>query len=122
MNKKVFFWVLAICSIALGLASVASATSELTYGPAKRAMQNKADGVAGKHTKIKSVFRLKRTVYSGSAQWTEVDPTGCKGCGYDPNTGEFYDTPSEESCGLSMIAKKLSSGEIRVRVENAYCL
>jgi hypothetical protein len=84
-------------------------------------MQAKANQVAGKKTKITSVFRLKPTVYSGRAEWTVVDPTGCKGCGYDPNTGDFYDTPSEETCSLSMVAKRLNSGRIRVRIEDSLC-
>ena len=100
---------------------MAGANSQLNYAPAKRAMQAKADQVAGKRTKVTSVYRLKPTVYSGQAEWINVDPTGCKGCGYDPNTGKFYDTPSEESCSLSMVAKKLNSGQIRVRIENSLC-
>jgi hypothetical protein len=50
-----------------------------------------------------------------------VNPTGCKDCGYDPATGSFYDTPTTESCSLSMVARKLPSGQIRVRIEDSSC-
>jgi hypothetical protein len=84
-------------------------------------MQAKADRVAGESTRITSMFHLKPNVYSGRAEWDRVNPAGCKGCGYDPATGSFYDIPTNESCSLSMIAKKLQSGQIRVRIEDSYC-
>jgi hypothetical protein len=110
-------------AVAIGLLApqAAAAASQLSYAPAKRAIQAKADKVAGKPTKITSMFHLKSNVYSGRAEWDQVNPTGCKGCGYDPVTGSFYDTPTTESCSLSMVAKKLPSGRIRVRVEDLYC-
>lgn len=111
-----------ISAALLAAAPVTPAASQLNYAPAKRAMKAKADKYAGKRTKITLMYRLKPTVYSGQAQWDRVNPTGCKGCGYDPVTGEIYDTPSTESCSLSMIAKKLGSGQIRVRIENSFCI
>lgn len=107
--------------VGLLTAEAAAAASQLGYAPAKRAMQAKANKVAGKRTKITSMFHLKPNVYSGQAKWERVNSTGCKGCGYDPATGSFYDTPTDESCSLSMVAKKLKSGQIRVRIEDSYC-
>jgi hypothetical protein len=121
VNARRIVPVLIVC-LGLLTAGAAAADPELSYAPAKRAMQVKADSVAGKRTKITYMFHLKPTVYSGRAEWDQVDPTGCKGCGYDPVTGTFYDTPSDESCSVSMVAKKLASGRIRVRVEDSYCI
>lgn len=97
------------------------AGNQLNYGPAKRAMQAKADRFAGQRTAVKQLYRLKPVVYSGRAEWEHVNPTGCKGCGYDPATGNVYDTPSTEYCSVSMVARKLSSGVIRVRIEESSC-
>ena len=121
MQRKNFQ--LALVAIAIGLVGPQTtvAASQLSYTPAKRAMQAKADKIAGQHTKVTSMLHLKPNVYSGRAEWAQVNLTGCKGCGYDPATGSFYDTPVTESCSLSMVAKKLSSGRIRVRIEDSYC-
>lgn len=121
MYRRSLWATLVVAAAALVMASSAAAAQQLNYAPAKRAMQAKADRFAGKRTQITFMFRLKPTVYSGRAEWDRVDPTGCKGCGYDPVTGEFYDTPSDESCSLSMVAKKLASGQIRVRIEDSLC-
>ncbi|HEU5062155.1 MAG TPA: hypothetical protein VFT79_03255 [Solirubrobacterales bacterium] len=120
MKARIFFPV-SMAFLALLMPQVSVAETQLNYAPAKRAMQAKADRFAGKRTRITLMFRLKPTVYSGRAEWDRVDPTGCKGCGYDPVTGEFYDTPSNESCSVSMVAKKLASGRIRVRLEDSLC-
>ena len=112
---------LAIAVAGLVSAQPVAAAQQLNYAPAKRAMQAKADRFADKRTKIASMFRLKPTVYSGRAEWEQVNPTGCTGCGYDPNTGSVYDLPTTEYCSLSMIAKKLTSGQIRVRIEDSFC-
>lgn len=122
MRTGSFRVVVLAAVLGLLIAQGAMATTQLNYAPAKRAMQVKADQLAGKRTKITSMFHLKPTVYSGTAEWEQVNPSGCKGCGYDPVTGSFYDTPVTESCLLSMIAKKLPSGRIQVRIENSYCL
>jgi hypothetical protein len=120
MKARILFPVLVI-SLGLLMPQVSAAETQLNYAPAKRAMQAKADRFAGKQTKITFMFRLKPMVYSGRAEWDQVDPTGCKGCGYDPVTGEIYDTPSNESCSVSMVAKKLTSGRIRVRIDSSLC-
>lgn len=101
--------------------SSASAPHKLTYAQAKRAIQAKADQIAGASTEITAMFRLGRGAYSGSARWERTNPTGCRGCGYDPITGSFYDTPSTESCSVGMRAKRLPSGRIRVGTENFFC-
>jgi hypothetical protein len=121
MYRKSSVIALAMAVAGLVAAQPATAGSQLNYAPAKRAMQAKADKFAGKRTKITFMFRLKPTVYSGRAEWDRVDPSGCKGCGYDPVTGDFYDTPTTESCSVSMVAKKLTTGKIRVRVEDSLC-
>jgi hypothetical protein len=122
MYRRGIWAALAIAVAGLVVAQPVVAAQQLNYAPAKRAMQAKADKFAGKRTKIASMFRLKPTVYSGRAEWEHVNPTGCKGCGYDPVTGSFYDTPTTEYCSLSMVAKKLASGQIRVRIEDSFCL
>jgi hypothetical protein len=68
------------------------------------------------------MFRLGQQTYSGTAEWERTNPTGCKGCGYDPATGQLYDTPTTESCSVGLRAKLLSSGRVRVSTENFFCL
>lgn len=97
-------------------------TPKLTFAQAKLAFQAKANQIAGASTEITAMFRLGQGAYSGSARWERTDPTGCRGCGYDPVTGSFYDMPAIESCSLGLRAKRLSSGRIRVGTENFFCV
>lgn len=117
--------VLACALVALAPAAAEAAPKKsprLTYRAAKRAITEKATRIAGESVEITALFRLGRSVYSGVAEWDRVDPDGCKGCGYDPATESFYDTPTTESCSVGMRAKKLRSGRIRVGTENMLCL
>lgn len=48
-------------------------------------------------------------------------PYGCSDCGYDPVSGNFYDTPTTESCSVSLQAKLLATGALRVHTEDFAC-
>jgi hypothetical protein len=111
-----------VLSFAVPQTAVATRGSKLTYAQARRAIQSKADSFAGTSTRITTMYRLGAAAYSGSAEWDRTNPTGCNGCGYDPVTGDIYDTPSTESCSASIRAKRLSSGRIRVGIENFFCI
>jgi hypothetical protein len=106
----------------LALAAPASAEQRLSYTKAKRAIQAKADKFAGERTKIKAMFRTGDVSYSGSAEWDRINPTGCKGCGYDPVTGEFYDTPTNESCSVVIKATLRRSGRVVTAVDSSFCI
>lgn len=110
----------ALCLMAL--AAPVNAEQRLSYAKAKRAIQAKADKFAGERTKIKTMFRTGDLSYSGSADWDRVNPTGCKGCGYDPVTGEFYDTPTNESCSVAIKATLRRSGRVTTAIDSSLCL
>ncbi|HEX5594089.1 MAG TPA: hypothetical protein VFX35_12175 [Solirubrobacterales bacterium] len=106
----------------LVLPAPANAEQRLSYAKAKRAIQAKADKFAGERTKIKTVLRVGDLSYSGSADWDRVDPDGCKGCGYDPVTGQFYDTPTDESCSVVIEATLRRSGKVATVVDSSICV
>lgn len=117
-------WLKALLPLALCLlviAAPANAEQRLSYAKAKRAIQTKADKFAGERTKIKTMFRTGDLSYSGSADWDRVNPTGCKGCGYDPVTGQFYDTPTNESCSVVIKANLRRSGKLATVVDSSFC-
>lgn len=87
------------------VAAVPANAHKLTYGKARAAAQKQADKFAGQSTSIEYMFRRSRHRYSASAEWERVDPDGCKGCGYDPVTGAFYDTPTTEHCSATLIVR-----------------
>lgn len=93
----------------------------LSYKRAKRAVQQRADRFAGAPTKITSMYRQLNGAYSAEAEWDRENPTGCVGCGYDPVSDSFYDTPTTESCSVGLRAKLLRSGRVRVSVEDFAC-
>lgn len=93
----------------------------LTYGDAKQAIQAEADHFAGQATSITSLYRQDFQTYSGRAEWKRINPTGCKGCGYDPVTDKFFDEPTTESCSVELKARRLSEGDIRVDIESSAC-
>jgi hypothetical protein len=109
------------CVLTSAVTCLAASTPRLSYSAAKRAIQAKADHVAGTRTRITALYKLGAATYSGRAEWTRVNPTGCTGCGYDPITGAITDTPENESCSLDMHAKRLNSGRVRVSIENSAC-
>lgn len=104
------------------LASAAHAAQQLSYSRAKDAIQAKADRLAGQSTKVTMMVRTGARAYSGSAEWTRTDPTGCHGCGFDPVTSEFYDTPEKESCSVTVKARLQSSGRIVTATDTLICL
>lgn len=110
----------ALCLLVL--AAPVNAEQRLSYAKAKRAIQAKADKFAGERTKIKTMFRVGDLSYSGSADWDRVDPDGCKGCGYDPVTGQFYDTPTNESCSVVVKATLRRSGRVTTVVDSSLCI
>ena len=87
----------------------------LAYREAKKAAQRKGDAVANKRTRIKSLLRTSPHRYYAQAHWKRVDPDGCEGCGYSPETGEFYDTPVTESCFAEIVVKFRSKHSRRTR-------
>lgn len=98
------------------LATVAPAEAHtLTYREAKKAAQRKGDALANQRARIKSLLRTSRHRYYAQAHWKRVDPNGCEGCGYDPETGAVYDTPTTESCFAEMVVKFRSKRSRRTR-------
>lgn len=104
MRTAAFTTLLTICALAV-IASPAGAHG-LTYGKAKREAQSRADLFANPRsedrTTVNSLIRQSKHRYFAQAKWTRVDPVGCKGCGYDESTGEFFDTPTTEYCSAEL--------------------
>jgi hypothetical protein len=118
-------WLRVILPVALGLlvlAAPVNAEQRLDYAKAKRAIQAKANKFAGERTKIKTMFRTGDLSYSGSADWDRVNPNGCKGCGYDPVTGQSYDTPTNESCSVVIKATLRRSGKVATAIDSSFCI
>ena len=113
--------------IVLGLALLAlpatTAGHTLTYSKAKRAAQKRADAHAHKRTKVNSLLRQSRHRYYAQAKWSRTIPDGCKGCGYDPATGQTYDTPTTESCfvEISVRFKSKRSRKVIARITSSAC-
>jgi len=76
----------------------------LAYAAALAAIQSEADRFADRPTSITSMYRRDEVTFSGTAKWAQTIPDGCKGCGYDPDTDAFYDTPTTESCSIDLVA------------------
>jgi hypothetical protein len=109
------------CCLLVPASASGSKEPTLSYGRAKQAAQAKANSFAKTPTRITAMYRLGSLVYSARAEWSRTNPTGCAGCGYDPITGNFYDTATVESCSVSLHAKLLASGRIRVGTEDFAC-
>lgn len=114
---------------ALGLLLAASPPDRaeahtIKYGKAKRVAQQRADRIAGQGTTVKSLFCFLDHQCSGSAEWSYVDPVGCKGCGYNPVTNSFYDTPITVQCFVNLKIKFQSarSNRIVVAVTGQACI
>ncbi|HEX8690064.1 MAG TPA: hypothetical protein VF729_07460 [Solirubrobacterales bacterium] len=107
----------------LALTSLAPAASQprLSYAKAKRVVQSAANNFAGTVTQVTVMYRLGDLTWSARAEWTRENPKGCVGCGFDPVTGDFYDTPTTESCTVGLRAKQLRSGRVRVSTEDFSC-
>ena len=95
----------------------------LSRTKAKRAMQRKANTFAGQTTRVNVLMRQSRHRYYGQAKWTKTIPDGCKGCGYNEATGQFFDTATTESCFIEMYArfKSRRSRTVIVRVDSESC-
>lgn len=109
-----------MCILLAGFGLPASADAHtLSYSKAKAAVQKRADSIAHKHTRVNTMIRITRHRWYGQAKWqrTTTDPIGCKGCGYDPATGTFYDTPTTttEYCFVGMQVKFRSRRSHRLR-------
>jgi hypothetical protein len=87
---------------------------KIKYGKAKRVAQKRANQIAGQPTKVKSLFCFLDHKCTGSAEWTYVDPTGCKGCGYNPVTNSFYDTPITVYCFVTLNIRFRSARSKRI--------
>jgi hypothetical protein len=110
-----------LSALALLAPATAGAQPRLSYGRAKAAVQVKANKIAGRPTRVTTMIRVDATTYGASAEWEQVNPHGCPGCGYDPATGTFFDEPRTESCSVHVHARLLSSGRIRVSLEDSLC-
>lgn len=103
-----------LCLFALASSGIAEAHS-LKYGKAGRAAQERANQFAGQGTAVSTLFKIGDHQYYAQAKWNRVNPTGCTGCGYDPNTGRIYDTPTTEYCFVELKVKFKSGRSKKVR-------
>lgn len=94
----------------------------LTYGRAKAAVQQRADALAGQRTTVNSLIRQGPRRYYAQARWSFVDPTGCKGCVFDVETGAVSDGPVTRSCFAEFSARGSSrSRRVVVSVQGRSC-
>lgn len=97
----------------------------LSYHQAKHAALKRGNREARKrHTKAKldSLIRTGPRDYDAEVHWRWTDPHGCQGCGYDPDTGQFYDTPSKRECDADIkVHRYKRSGRIRARIDSESC-
>lgn len=126
-NRQIGYRLIAAAVTAAVLVLMATAAPAdahtLTYKKARAAAQKKADRFAGQRTSIEWMFRRDRHRYSARADWEEVDPDGCQGCGYDPVTGTFYDTPVTKYCSATVIVRYRSHRSRRptARIDEHAC-
>ena len=121
LMRRLLGFIVVLAGLAMAV-SVAEAHT-LSYGVAKRVAQHRADQFAGQHTNVDTLFQLSRHSYYAQATWNQVDPTGCKDCGYDPNTGQFIDTPTTEYCFVELKVKFRSarSRKVKAAVTGSAC-
>lgn len=95
----------------------------LTYGKAKRAAQAKGNDLAGKRVRVNSLLRTAPHRFYAQVKWTDIDPDGCVGCGYNPSTGTTYDTATTEYCHaeLSVRFRSVTSRRTRVSTISRSC-
>ena len=110
-------------SVLIGLlAPTPAEAATLTYGRAKAAVQTRADALAGQRTTVNSVVRQSPLRYYAQARWSVVDPTGCKGCEFDPQTFELQDGPITRSCFAEFSARgSARSRKVTVSVRSQTC-
>jgi hypothetical protein len=114
-----------IVIIALSLATLpalAEAKSTLTYTAAKRAAVHRGTQIAGQPVTPKTLIREGARKFFAQVTWTRHDPAGCQGCGYDPDTGTFYDTPTDTSCFMDLnVTLRRHHEHPTVRVQDRSC-
>ena len=114
---------LIVAALSLTLGGVADA-HVLKYGKAKRAAQNRADAFAGQQTTVDFLVRESDHRFYGEAEWTRVNPTGCKECVWDPITGTLYPTPTTETCYVDLNVRFKSrpgSRKVRAAITSSAC-
>lgn len=108
--------------VAAGPATASAIAPTLSYTAAKKAAKKRADQLAGQATKVGTMIRQSRVKWYAQASWTRVDPAGCKGCGYNFDSGQTYDTPSSTPCFVGLhVQRSTRTGRIAVRVSEKVC-
>lgn len=121
--------ILAVCGLlllsALAPGALASTRYPLSYKQAKTAAQKRANQEAAKNNRKAHLDSLQRTgkrSFYAQAHWRYQDPHGCADCGYDPNTGQFYDTPTTVRCDVDIkVRRSKDTGKIRATLDGKYC-
>ena len=103
-----------IVPLLLGALPAVAEAHTLSYSKAKRAAAAKGKRIAHKRTRVKSLIRMSRHRYYAQVHWTRTDPDGCIGCGYDEDTGAFYNTATTEYCFAELTVKFRSRRSRRV--------
>ena len=118
----------AIGAVTLALAVLVAPPASahtLSYGTAKRAAQKRADAFAGKRVTVHTLIRQTRHRYYVQTRWTKTEQVPCAGCGYDPATGQVYDTttPTTRHCSAYLSVRFRSSRSRRVvaRITDSAC-
>ncbi len=65
---------------------------------------------------LTGIARITRHRYAARAEWSRIDPHGCKQCGYDEQTDTFYDSPTTEECSVELRVRYRSKRSRRLRV------
>ena len=63
----------------------------LGHAAARGAAQAKADSYAGGATRLSFFYHASLHSFDAQAEWTRIDPEGCKNCGWDEDG--FFDRP-----------------------------
>jgi hypothetical protein len=100
--------------LAAGLAPAAGAHT-LSYRKARRAAQHAADRFAHQHTTVRAMTRETKHRWTSESEWILVDRHGCPGCGYDPSTDRYYDTPRAYSCTVDFTIRFRTKRSHRVK-------
>ena len=95
----------------------------LTYKQAKRAAQAKGDQIAAKRTRLSTLLRQNRHRYYAQVKWSFTDPDGCKSCGFNPDTGEVFDTATTVQCFAEITVRFRSqiSSRVMARIQSKSC-
>jgi hypothetical protein len=124
MNTRTLIPLALLCALCTACIVPAGAGAHtITYRQAKKAAKQKGQRLAHKRVRLSTLLRESRHRYSAHVKWTRTDPHGCKGCGYDPVTGQAYDTPTTEYCFADLIVRFRSADSRRVvaRIRSTSC-